>query len=422
MRRTTGHPEVAALRRFDQLARLDSDRLADLAARLEVQEAAAGTALVELGSHAASTVFLLDGQVRLEAHDGHIRVISHRDAAARSPLCRLRPARWRALAASAVRYLEIADELLEEFLETHKPTAASDGYAVSELNGTSGAEQDGAEHGLLFRLYDDLSRNRLVLPSLPRVAGGIGRQIAGPDNSPSRIAGLLMLDPALALKTLRAANHRLGPDRAVRSCRQAVAHLGPDQVHELVAQCALLESFRPGNPALLDRMHQWWERSLLAAAISYVLAGMTELFDPEFAAMVGLVQNVGEAAILAYAEQDPALRDGGEPLEACIRAHSADAGRMLLNRWSLPLELAAAAAQTNNWRRDSGHPGADYTDLALLAQLHARLGSPELQDLPPLAQLPCVRRLRITVDPGVSRNLLEVGHRAVAEAKTTLWG
>jgi HD-like signal output (HDOD) protein len=422
MRRTTGHPEVAALRRFDQLAQLNSERLADLAARIEVREAAPGTALVELGSHAHSTLFLLDGRVRLEADDGHIRVISHRDAAARSPLCRLRPARWRALAASAVRYLEIADELLEEYLEHQAATPSSAGYAVNELVRSDSKEHDAAEHGLLFQLYDDLYRNRLALPSPPRVASGIGRRVAQLGNSPSRIAALLMLDPALALKTLRAANARLGPDRGVRSCRQAIAHLGADQVHDLVAQCALLETFRAADPELLERMQQWWERSLRASAISYVLAGMTELFDPEFAALVGLTQEVGEGAILAYAEQDPTLRAGGDALEACLRAHTADAGRMLLNRWSLPLELAAAAAQAGNWQRDPGHPGADYTDLALLAQLHARLDAAELQELPPLAQLPCARRLRIALDPDVSRDLLQVGQQAVAEAKTTLWG
>ena len=86
MRRASGHPDVGALRRFDRLSQVDPNRLAELAQQIEVHEAESGTALVELDSRDPITIFLLDGKVRLEAHDGHIRIINHKDPAARNPL------------------------------------------------------------------------------------------------------------------------------------------------------------------------------------------------------------------------------------------------------------------------------------------------------------------------------------------------
>ena len=133
--------------------------------------------------------------------------------------------------------------------------------------------------------------------------GEIGRRVAQLADNHGRIAALLMYDPALALKTLRAANVRLGPERSVRSCRQAVAHLGGSAVHGLVAQSALLETFRPPNEELAERIQAWWERSLLASSIAYVLAGMTERFDPEFASLVALDRDNRVTAVNSVARE-----------------------------------------------------------------------------------------------------------------------
>lgn len=416
MRRTTGHPEVDALRRFDQLAGLNPQRLAELATRVEIREVSAGTSLVELGSREPTTVFLLDGRVRLEAHDGQVRTITHHDPAARSPLCRLRPTRWRALAASAVRYLQIADALLEEYLENRASFPGTQGYAVSELEEGDPCEDPDCHNDLVLHLYEDLTRNRLRLPSLPLVASNIGRRTAALGQDTGSIAKLLMLDPALAMKVLRVARAEARNGREVRNCHEAVSRLGSDAVHTLVAQCALLETFRPEAAGLGTRMEAWWERSLLASAIGRAMAELTEVFDPDFAALVTLSLDIGEAAILDYADQ---VRHAA--LDAGVRAHTGNVGRLLLSGWGLPPELPAAAAQTGNWRRDTGQPVADYTDLALVAHACARTAGGDTDNPPPVRELPAASRLGIGDFSDVFvRELIERGRHSLAQAKNTV--
>ena len=421
MRRASGHPDVGALRRFDRLSQVDPNRLAELAQQIEVHEAESGTALVELDSRDPITIFLLDCKVRLEAHDGHIRIINHKDPAARNPLCRLRPTRWRALAAGPVRYLQISDDLLDEFLTSVDIESIEGGYSVHEVgSGTVDEESARGENGLLFRLYDDLNRNRLVLRSLPRVARNIGRIVADMDESPIRVGDLLMLDPVLALKALRAASTPPVGATIARSCAIAAERLGCAGTHRLLVQCALLESFRPDNAALNYRMHEWRERSLMVAALSRMIAEMTDDFDPHFAALIGLTQGIGEAAILSYADRHSKMESDLEALDRCVQAQSADAGRMLLGRWPLPSELAVAAGVAGNWWRETGRTKADYADLVLVAQLmtHNDMGR---KGLPAVGMIPAAHRLGLDL---LSQNsiddMLKNAHQKVIQGDDSL--
>ena len=421
MRRASGHPEIGVLRRFDRLSRVDPGRLAELAQKIEVHEAESGTALVELDSRAPITIFLLDGRVRLEAHDGHIRMINHEDPAARNPLCRLRPTRWRALAAGPVRYLQINDEILEQYLDSVDADSVEIGYSVHEVGSeTVDEESSKGENGLLFRLYDDLNRNRLVLRSLPRVARNIGRIVADIDENPLRVGQLLMLDPVLALKALRAASTPPTGTTIARSCAKAAERLGSARAHRLLVQCALLESFRPDNSALNYRMHEWRERSLTVAALSRSIAEKTEDFTPAFAALVGLTQGIGEAAILSYADRHSEMEHDLEALDRCINTQSADAGRMLLGRWPLPGELTVAAGATGNWWRDTGRAKADYADLVLVAQL-LTLTDMGRKGLPGVGMLPAAKKLGLDLFSQDSvKDMLKKAHQQVIQAEDSL--
>lgn len=421
MRRASGHPEIGALRRFDRLSRVDHNRLAELAQKIEVHEAESGTALVELDSRAPYTVFLLDGKVRLEAHDGHIRVINHEDPAARNPLCRLRPTRWRALAAGPVRYLQINDDLLDECIGSIDLDSAEIGYSVHELGNESVDEESSqGENGLLFRLYDDLNRNRLVLRSLPRVARNIGRIVADMEENPLRVGQLLMLDPVLALKALKAANAPPTGPTIARSCAKATERLGSAGTHRLLVQCALLESFRPDSAALNYRMHAWRERSLMTAALSRSIAEVSDEMEPNFAELVGLAQGIGEAAILSYADRQSDMDSDLEALDSCMATQSTDAGRMLLGRWPLPAELAVAAGVAGNWWRDTGRAKPDYADLALVAQL-LTLTDMGRKGLPGISTVPAAQRLGLDLFSQESvTHMLNSAHQKVIQAESSL--
>jgi HD-like signal output (HDOD) protein len=410
------------LARFDRLERLRPDQLSKLTGQVEIFEVREGTAFVELGSQDPHAIFLLDGNVRLEAQDGAIRFLNQADPAARKPLCRLRPTRYRALAASQVQFLRISDTLLERVLDQD---VGNDAYAVQDHAEVGVAVAQAPEEELLLEFFDDLKNKRAVVLTPPRVAHGVCRRITAAAGEASQIAEALHLDPVLALKIIHAANSRSPSNVPVRSVRAAVERLGVASVSDLVLQCAWLETFRPPTQLLHERVEQWWRESLLTASLSHLLAGMAGGLNSGFANLVGLSQNIGEAVLLGYALRDERMAESRALLDRFVGRYAATVGRMLLGRWSVPTELALAAANTTNWFRESAAGEPDYVDIALIAQYLARLPrSLEARGvlaLPKARELPSVQRLGdwyFVEDFG--RHALGIARKAVAKIQYQL--
>ena len=66
-------PNFEICARFEPPEQLSPDRLSDLTAQVEIFEAREGTTFFEQGRRDPHTVFLLEGNVCLEAHNGPIR-------------------------------------------------------------------------------------------------------------------------------------------------------------------------------------------------------------------------------------------------------------------------------------------------------------------------------------------------------------
>jgi hypothetical protein len=92
------------------------------------------------------------------------------------------------------------------------------------------------------------------------------------------------------------------------SCRQAVARLGADRIYDLAAQCVLRESLRSPSTAVRSRMQKWWRHAMRVSAISRVLARMSERFDPDHAATIGLLHSIAEPVMLFHARPPPGSR------------------------------------------------------------------------------------------------------------------
>ena len=134
MSETPDHPSPAILRRLSTLRDLGTDELNTLSERLSVHEARKGTELLRLGATDDTTLYLLDGSCRLTAEDGGGKVIHHTDPSALAPLARLRPSRYRVVAESAVRYLEIDNALVVQSLGKLEDSSSLtlETYAVDE--------------------------------------------------------------------------------------------------------------------------------------------------------------------------------------------------------------------------------------------------------------------------------------------------
>jgi len=418
MSQQTTHPSIEVLKTLHQLKDLDSPSLQALSDRLQVASAPRNTRLLELGSNDTDTLYLLDGDVELSAADGATFTISAQDRAAKQPLCQLRPTRYQVKALSNVLYLRIARGILDDYLplEQHSSMFEHESYSVVET--IIDAESESQEV-LISQVIDALFEGRLVLPSLNIVAQKVGRAILKAGDDPRKLSQAIMVDPALAAKAIKAVNSNLLADeKPVNTCEEAVERLGVDKIASLAVNCAFRETMRQPRPEIAKRMKKWWERSMRVSAISYVLARLSERFDPNLAALAGLLHRVGEAAILGYAnEADPPL--DAHQLDTVIREHSAELSRDLLSMWNLAPELLVVVSESGNLMRQH-HYQADYADIVLVAERHADIGHGNTS-LVPLDQMPAFHRLGLSeASPEFSLQIVEAAKHAMEKANTVL--
>ncbi|WP_419599823.1 hypothetical protein [Thiolapillus sp.] len=132
---STTEKSVEELRRFNPLSDLSYDKLLEIVDQAEWLHAKKRSVLMDLGDTEEFSLFLIKGNVLMEAADGRQRVIKHTDAAASSPLSRLRPSRYRVSALTPVSYVKISNALLEELTDPDDASEMiSSHYLVEETS------------------------------------------------------------------------------------------------------------------------------------------------------------------------------------------------------------------------------------------------------------------------------------------------
>ncbi|MGB5637598.1 MAG: HDOD domain-containing protein [Sedimenticolaceae bacterium] len=410
----------SALRGFDRLSGLDEHQLEKLAGELELLRAPPGTSLLERGSTDSRLLFLLEGELELVAGDRASHRVRHTDAAAKGPVSRLRPSPYRVVTRTKVLYLLVEQGLLDSY--SHEAPTASVLVEESFLaSGPNDLIDDGATHPLMFDVFDDLNHGRIVVPSDPDVAVRVGRSLVQSGSDIVRLASILSACPALTLKVARAAK-LAGPGlRPIHSCRQAIERLGTEDTLALAVHCVLRESLRSGSPVVRERMHSWWEQTMRVSAIAAALARMSGHLYPSYAALIGLLHAIAEPVLLGYADRHPDLADEAA-LDNVVHSNRAELGRILLTMWDMPREIVDAAARCNQWDYDHPRP-ADYTDITLVAQWHAKIGGARGRRIPGFEEIPAFRRVGLDAgSPELSLKIVEAAEDAIDQTESLLTG
>ena len=415
MTETSSNPTTAMLQRLSTLRELPADELKALAAELFLHEGRRGDVLLELGATDDCTLYLIEGDTRLVAEDGGVKVIRHTDISAQAPLARLRPSHYKVVAESAVRYLRIDNRLLEQTTANLEKGSSLtlEVYQVEEENDLGYLE---VENRLTVKIYEDLNTSRLLLPSLPDVAVRIGEAVIEDNSDARKIGAHIETDPAIALKMVKAANSaRFGGVSKVATVAEAVARLGLQNTRMLVVTFALRELFRTQSKQLEKRMQQLWEHSRQIAALTQVLAEQVGGFNSHEALLAGLIHDIGTLAVIGYARDFADVAENPVALESSIQAMRSQLGGMILSTWEMPEELVTAVKEAENWYRVVNGP-ADYADLVIAAQLHEGVGG----DIDP-ALVPTYTRLQLSPsDIDLSLQLLSDAHVQVEETKRML--
>jgi HD-like signal output (HDOD) protein len=405
------------LTRFDRMDCLAPKQLTRLALHTRIENVPPGSRLLDLGSTDESTLYLLDGEVEVLASDGARRFLHAAEPAARRPLSRLRPSRYRVTARSDVRYLKIANDILEDILMFEE----SSQLLLEEISAPAEADFHlGGGNAVMALIHQQIHQGRLVVPSLFAVAENVGRAVLNAGTDTRRLLAALMLDPALAAKTVATVNTALVADeQPVESCRQAVERLGPQRATDLVINWVLRDSLRQPSAATTQRMQAWWQRSVRVSAIARDLAHLSERFDPDIAAFAGLVHRIGEPIILYYAEKLPTPLDRDE-LDRIVAGHANEVGRRALELWKLSDALIGVVNEAGNLLRDHAL-AADYSDIVVVAERHADIGRKRPVDAPPPNEMPAFARLGLgEMSPEFSLRMVAAANGALAQAGSML--
>lgn len=199
-------------------------------------------------------------------------------------------------------------------------------------------------------LRECLAEGRLELPLLSRTASEV-IALCGSDNSDARsLAQLIQQDPALAAEVLRIANcASFSSGNAIVSLQQAIARMGLERVRE-VALAIALKSDLFKTRRYEGRLKSAWACAIASAAWSREVARACRV-NAEMVYLGGLLHNVGIPVLLRAVERLQ-LEIDDDALDASLLALSAYAGTTLIQRWSLPEQVATVIAQHSDAQSD----------------------------------------------------------------------
>jgi HD-like signal output (HDOD) protein len=224
---------------------------------------------------------------------------------------------------------------------------------------------------------------------------------------------------------LKEVDSSLGPvlDRSIESVDQverAIVRLGADTTHKLVLTFALRELFNTHSKVLKTQMQKLLEHSVKVSAVCFVLAKISGRFNPEHALLAGLLHDIGNVAILNYAEKYNEVANDSEKLAQVMRDLRSRIGSEILRKWGFIDDLILVTEEAENWYRE--HDGeADYADLVIVSQLHTFIGSEQMKHLPTLDQVPAVNRLDIgELTPKLSLKILDKADEKIERAQRML--
>jgi HD-like signal output (HDOD) protein len=192
------------------------------------------------------------------------------------------------------------------------------------------------------------------LPSLPAIVARLIQVVNSPDTSAEDAAQLIQRDPALTTKMLRLANSAFyGIPRSISSVSSAVVILGFNTIRSLVLSATVMKMFSSDTNATIDK-NRFWRHSIVCAMTAKTIVRQfinIRMMDPESAFCAGILHDIGKLIFSEFAQTDYVdvckyAKSKGVPLLEAERAllgiNHADIGKILADKWSLPLDLEYA--------------------------------------------------------------------------------
>ncbi len=401
------------LRSFRYFQSWPDEELSDLGSTLALRRLAAGERLIDFGSVDEHDFFLIDGTLNLTAVGDRAFVLSAREVDAGFPVAHLRPSRYRVAAAKQSHLLAIPASSLRR-----APSQVRTSRFLLPQRAVAGSWQG---HPAWSELVRELEQGTLPIPSLPAVAHRVSEQLQHEDVNLSRVAQLISSEPGLAAKLVKVANSVLfRREQHCETVQDALTRIGLNSARQLVLAFASERLFRSVDPMVRKQSMRLWQHSVEIAALAMVLARMTPPLAPDRALLVGLLHEIGGLAVLALLQRYPDLVVDEKTMQDMLDAATPRVSAHVLAAWEFSPDVVNAALDSDNWFRDGGRD-PDYSDLLIVAHLHALVRQREFSQLPRIDETPAFGKLALgELSPKLSLLVLDEARAQVQEMRSLL--
>jgi HD-like signal output (HDOD) protein len=352
---------------------------ANFASEIEIGH---GEVLLEANSEDSNAYFLFDGNLASEDIYGATNIIESGTSEAARPLPQLRPSAYRIVAEGVATVFSVPQEVVRRVRAEapEKVTAVEDDIAL-DITQTREFFND---------FKEELQMNRVRLPSLSRSAARVHRLVAGEKVGENELVSAISMDPAITAKLLKMANSSLfNLEDEVKDFRGIVGRLGTYSTREIAACFAFRDVYKNTIPELVKLLEEQVLEARQVSALAEAIAEVTNNFDPEVAAMAGLLHNVGVLPIFSYSMQNVAYAMNPKLVIRAIEKMGPKAGALLAKKWRFSEDIVRSIEHSNDWSYvQEGE--SDLVSIILTAKYHYLLSRTGLRTLPKVRDVPSI--------------------------------
>lgn len=375
--------------------------------------ATAPTPLLQRNGLEPFAYFLLRGEAQLQEADGEPRLLRAGETDAGFPLTRQRTRSLQLIALPGAELLRIETSKLRSHQVSRKPVR----YCTAD----EGSDLPWRQHPLVTQLIRQAQEGTLTLPAIPGIALRVQRALTKPNTRTDDIVAVINADPAIAARLLKVANSAVfRVQTPCETVKTALLRLGMDTVRSLVTGLLARDLFVARHATLKTLMLQRWRHAIDIATLCTVLARLTPGLQPERAMLVGLLHEIGALPIIRMAENHTDLLTNPITLNDILTHLTPELSATVLEGWGFEAEFISAVQHQQQWFRD--HDGtADYTDVLLIAHLHALVHERTQRKLPRIDEVPAFHKLALgQLSPDLSLAVVEEARQQIDELKSLL--
>lgn len=338
--------------------------------------------ILDSNSEDPNDYFLLKGVLLVEDIYGTTDRLTAGTDSAMQPLPQLRPSAYTVRADGPVTLIRIPQEVIRRV----KSEAPEKDIALED-----DATLDITQSREFFNDFkEELSMNRVRLPSLAPSAASVHRMLSGTKISADELVSGIAMDPAICAKLLKMANSSLfNAQEKVETLAALVKRLGVYSTREIAACFAFRDVFKNSSAEIVERLHAEVLQSQQVSAMAAAVAEVGGVADPDAAALAGLMHNVGVLPIFSYSMHSVAYAMNPDLVDRAVQKMSHKTGVLLARKWRFGARVIASIENSHNWLYKPDGP-ADLAGIVLTAKYHFVLGRTGVRAVPKPHAVPSI--------------------------------